>query len=355
VTSVFHLDPFLSSFTGITMHALFVSLLATIPFGTLVGAHRTMSRSRHRNVARQSTNKTYVLEDFYQADAFFSQWTFFTGPDPTSGNVDYLSMENATSQGLAYVDDCDNSTVLAVDSTSAVPAGGNRNSVRITSNKNYTGGLFILDAAAMPVGCGTWPSFWTVGPNWPLAGEIDIVEGVNNQADNQMTLHSGTSNACTLNQTVNSTLSTFTGDVLGTNCYSTESADAGCGISDTNTTSFGYGFNNAEGGVYVLLWDTTTGMSIWNFARADIPADITNQTPTPANWGTPAGFWSSQTCDIAANFYEHSMVIDTTICGGWAGSAYSSSGCPGTCSDMVANATNFVDAKWVINYLAVFQ
>jgi hypothetical protein len=54
------------------MHALFVSLLATIPFGTLVGAHRTMSRSRHRNVARQSTNKTYVLEDFYQADAFFS-------------------------------------------------------------------------------------------------------------------------------------------------------------------------------------------------------------------------------------------------------------------------------------------
>lgn len=33
-------------------------------------------------------------------------------------------------------------------------------SVRITSNKNYTGGLFILDAAAMPTGCGTWPSFW---------------------------------------------------------------------------------------------------------------------------------------------------------------------------------------------------
>jgi len=33
-------------------------------------------------------------------------------------------------------------------------------SVRITSNKSYTGGLFILDAAAMPVGCGTWPSFW---------------------------------------------------------------------------------------------------------------------------------------------------------------------------------------------------
>jgi hypothetical protein len=68
------------------------------------------------------------------------------------------------------------------------------------------------------------------------------------------------------------------------------------------------------------------------------------------------------------------MVIDTTICGNWAGgSAYASSGCPGTCTDMVANASNYVgefspdaeslriaqcsivDAKWVINYVAVYQ
>lgn len=36
----------------------------------------------------------------------------------------------------------------------------NIGSVRITSDNNYTGGLFILDASMMPVGCGTWPSFW---------------------------------------------------------------------------------------------------------------------------------------------------------------------------------------------------
>jgi len=334
------------------MHALFVCLLATIPFSTLVGAHRTQSRSRHRNVAARQSTKTYVLEDFYQAEDFFTNWSFFTGADPTNGNVDYLSMQDATAQGLAYVDDCDNSTVLAVDSTSTVAAGGNRPSVRITSNKTYTGGLFILDAAAMPVGCGTWPSFWTNGPTWPTTGEIDIIEGVNNQPNNQMTLHSGTSNACTLTKATNNP---FTGSVLGTDCYSTPTADAGCGISDTNTTSFGYGFNGAGGGVYALLWDTTAGMSIWHFTRADIPADITNQTPTPANWGLPAGFWSSATCDISANFVQHSMIIDTTICGGWAGDAYGNSGCPGTCTDMVANATNFADAKWVINYIAVYQ
>lgn len=56
------------------------------------------------------------------------EWSFFTGADPTNGNVNYLSMLDATAQGLAYVDDCGNSTVLAVDSTSTVAVGGYRNS-----------------------------------------------------------------------------------------------------------------------------------------------------------------------------------------------------------------------------------
>jgi hypothetical protein len=115
-------------------------------------------------------------------------------------------------------------------------------------------------------------------------------------------------------------------------------------------------------------------MAIWHFARADIPDDLTAQAPTPSTWGTPSGFWSEKTCDITDNFYEHQMIIDTTICGNWAGSdAYSSSGCSGTCTDMVADASNYVgkfrldaysfhnaqfsvvDAKWVINYVAVYQ
>ena len=208
----------------------------------------------------------------------------------------------------------------------------------------------------------------TNGPNWPLAGEIDIVEGVNNQPNNQMTLHSGTSHACTVD-----TSSSFTGHILNTNCYSTQSADSGCSIQDTATSSFGYGFNAAQGGVFAFLWDTSAGMSLWHFTRANIPADITNRAPTPANWGTPAGVWSSATCDITDNFYDHSMILDTTVCGGGAEGAYGSSGCPGTCSDMVANTTNFaselvhlcrvvlfadvvhLDAKWVINYVAVYQ
>lgn len=339
------------------MYTLSKLFLAALSLTTLVGAHhQSRAHARHRRTAgrRQFADKTYQVQDFYQGEDFFNNWDFFTGPDPTSGNVNYQSKSNAQSKGLAYVNDCDNSTVLAVDSTSTVAPGGNRDSVRITSQKSYNGGLFVIDASNMPVGCSTWPSFWTVGPNWPSAGEIDIIEGVNDQATNQMTLHSGTSQSCMIKKS-NSSSELFTGQVLGTDCYSSASADAGCAVEDTDTRSFGYGFNNAEGGVFALLWDNSSGMSVWHFARSEIPADLTAQTPNPSTWSTPAGFWSAQSCDISANFHDHQMVIDTTICGNWAGSSYSSSGCPGTCSEMVANATNYVDAQWVINYVAVFQ
>jgi hypothetical protein len=179
-----------------------------------------------------------------------SDWDFYTGSDPTGGNVNYQNKSAAQSKGLAYVNDSDYSTVLAVDSTSTVAAGGDRDScvttvftviyalnhshsVRITSQNSYNGGLFVMDASKMPVGCSTWPSFWTVGPNWPYGGEIDIVEGINDQAKNQMTLHSGTNNTCTIDT---SDSDEFTGSVLSSNCYSTETSDSGCSIMDNSST-----------------------------------------------------------------------------------------------------------------------
>lgn len=337
------------------MHSFSKLFLVALPFTAIVDGGSYWYSHHRRTVARsQPVGKTYMIEDLYQGDDFFNDWTFEVGADPTGGNVIYQSQSDAQSKGLAYVNPCDNSLVLAVDSTSTVAAGGQRASVRIISEKSYDGGLFIFDASFMPVGCSTWPSFWTVGPNWPMGGEIDIVEGVNNQATNQMTLHTGTNQTC-INEQTNGTQQ-FTGQILGTNCHSAKHADSGCGIEDTDTRSFGYGFNNAEGGVFALLWDDSTGMSMWHFARVDIPADLIAQMPKPSTWGTPAGFWSSQNCDMTTNFYDQKLIIDTTICGEWAGrSAYARSGCPGTCSDMVANATNYVDAKWVINYVAVYQ
>ena len=56
------------------------------------------------------------------------EWSFFTSSDPTHGNVNYLSEQDAVFQRLAYVNITDNTLVLAVDSTSTVPPGGNRDS-----------------------------------------------------------------------------------------------------------------------------------------------------------------------------------------------------------------------------------
>jgi hypothetical protein len=52
---------------------------------------------------------------------------FFTGPDPTGGQVNYLSIADAQENGLAYVQG-DNKAVLRVDSWINLPLGAPRNS-----------------------------------------------------------------------------------------------------------------------------------------------------------------------------------------------------------------------------------
>ncbi|KAH9832606.1 concanavalin A-like lectin/glucanase domain-containing protein [Rhodofomes roseus] len=308
-------------------------------------------RRRHANVAhkpafmRRAAN--YTIKDHFVGEDFL-QWTFFNSPDPTGGLVNYVDQQTAVQNGLATVD-CNNVTTLAVDVNQTVASGGNRNSVRISSPETYSSGLFIADFAKMPTGCGTWPAYWTVSATatWPDGGEIDIIEGVNTNTQNQITLHSGAD--CTLNNTVNTT-----SHLLGTECASSAGNDAGCAWQQASATTFGAGFNSAGGGVYAHLWNSD-GITVWNFARDAIPSDITNQTPDPSSWGVAAAVFPSAGCDISSHFYDHTIVLDTTLCGDWAGPAYASSGCPGTCQDAVANATNFVDAQWKINYITVYQ
>jgi len=113
----------------------------------------------------------YTLEDDYVSDGhFFDKFTFFTGADPTGGFVQYVDQSTASSNG--YINVSSSSVYIGTDYTHTASASG-RQSVRLTSNKAYDSGLIILDLAHMPGGiCGTWPAFWTVGPNWPAGGEI---------------------------------------------------------------------------------------------------------------------------------------------------------------------------------------
>lgn len=143
-----------------------------------------------------------------------------------------------------------------------------------------------------------------LGSNWPNNGEIDIIEGVNTQSVNQMTLH--TSDGCTINN------SGFTGTLETSNCYveaSGQSTNAGCGILSSNTQSYGDGFNSAGGGVYATEW-TSSGINIWFFSSSSIPSDITSGNPNPSNWGTPSAAFAGS-CDIDAHFSNLQIVGST--------------------------------------------
>ncbi|KAG6811646.1 hypothetical protein H0H92_006461 [Tricholoma furcatifolium] len=271
----------------------------------------------------------------YQGADFLNDWDFFTSADPTHGTVNYQSQSNAVAKGLAFVQD-DGTTVLAVDNTTVLTPNAPRNSVRITTKKTYNQGLFIADFSAMPHGCSVWPSYWSVGPNWPESGEIDVVEGVHNQETNLYTLH--TSSNCSLATASEQLLATS--EVRSTECASSGKSNNGCGFTDTDTRSYGHGFNIIDGGVFAHLW-TDEGISVWHFARGEIPGDITSKTPDPSTWGDPAAFWSSSACDIASHFHDHSLVLDTTLCGDFGNPTYAASGCPGTCAQAVADPTNF--------------
>ncbi|KIY49974.1 glycoside hydrolase family 16 protein [Fistulina hepatica ATCC 64428] len=335
----------------------FVGLSHALNLGKL--PHRRYhSTSRAAKLAARDIDNApvvnYTLQDWYTGDDFGNQWDFYNDSDPTNGYVNYLSKDDAESAGLFYVQD-DGTTVLAVDDYTSLSGGEYRNSVRISSQKTYSSGLFIADIWAMPHGCSVWPAWWSVGPDWPDGGEIDVIEGVNLQTTNQFTLH--TSSGCNSTSSSSDSSVEYLADLSTTQCAYVDGDNSGCAFVDTDNRTYGHEFNMNAGGVYAHLWNAG-GISVWFFSRDDIPCDITNKSPQPSTWGTPSAFWSSDDCSIADHFYDHSLTFDTTLwsCSGdWAGSAYSSSGCSGTCSEAVQDPANYKYAKWELNYVAVYQ
>ncbi|WVQ88696.1 hypothetical protein IAS59_002433 [Cryptococcus gattii] len=86
---------------------------------------------------------------------------YFTDNDPTGGTVNYMSKSEGQSSGLLLGEA---GTVLGLKAKINL----------------QTSGVYILDLNHMPVGCGTWPAFWTVvKSDWPVGGEIDFLEGAN--------------------------------------------------------------------------------------------------------------------------------------------------------------------------------
>jgi hypothetical protein len=193
-----------------------------------------------------------------------------------------------------------------------------------------------------------------LGDNWPNNGEIDIIEGMNEQSQNQMTLH--TTDNCTIQSTG------FTGTVDTDNCSIEargQPANSGCTIQNDNTESYGTGFNDAGGGVYATEW-TGSAINVWFFPSYRVPRDVYSDTPRPETWGMPAARFAGD-CDIDKHFNDLRIVFDVTFCGDWAGSVWGSSECAGragsgSCVDYVRdNPRAFEETYWYVRSLKVYQ
>ncbi|KAL4921366.1 endo-1,3(4)-beta-glucanase xgeA [Aspergillus aurantiobrunneus] len=297
---------------------------------------------------------SYQLQASWEGEKILDHFKFFDQPDPTNGFVTYVNQSYAEDAGLVRITDT-GSLYMGVDYETVLTADGpGRESVRIESNEYYDQGLYVVDIKHMPGSvCGTWPAFWTVGPNWPTDGEIDIIEGVNMHEANKIVLH--TSGSCDVGGE-----NDMSGDMTSSECGEA-SGTIGCVVEGQQGSS-GTPFNKQGGGVYAMEWQEKY-LKIWFFPRSSIPPSLTAGKPDTSSFGTPMAHLQGS-CNFAERFTHQKLILDTTFCGDWAGGVFGDSGCPvsdpsnpmQSCVNYVAeNPTQFKEAYWELNSIKVFQ
>ncbi|KAJ6614109.1 endo-beta-glucanase [Mycena sp. CBHHK59/15] len=297
---------------------------------------------------------TYNRAEHIVGTGFYNSFNFEAISDPTHGRVNYVDEATAKSQNLTFASS--STFILRADAKTVISASSavGRNSVRIRSNNAYSTHVAVFDIAHMPQGCGTWPAVWeTDEANWPAGGEVDIIEGVNDQGTDQVTLH--TNPGCTMPAS-----RTETGTALQLDCNVNVNGNTGCGVSVGQAPSYGPTFNGAGGGWYAIE-RTNTFISVWFWSRnsATVPADVKagGTSVNTASWGTPVANFPNTSCNFPQFFDANNIIINLTFCGDWAGQAsiYAASGCPSTCVDYVDNnPAAFTNAYFQFNSINTY-
>jgi len=286
---------------------------------------------------------TYFLSDNVVGPDFYHYFDWEAIPDPTHGRVNYVDQATSIKQNLTYASQ--DTFILRTDFQSVLnPNGTGRNSVRIRSKKTFTTHVAIFDVRHMPQGCGTWPAIWETKESiWPNGGEIDILEGVNDQGPNRATLHTGP--GCQMPS------ERFqTGQDVGLDCDALVNGNAGCSVSFPTNQSYGPPLND-EGGGWFAVERTDSNINIWFWSRCSlfVPYEVKEglSSVNPLTWGLPTANFPNTLCNMTSHFSEENIIINLTLCGDWAGNhdVYQSSGCPSTCVDFVNNnPASFKDA-----------
>ncbi|CAE7684883.1 unnamed protein product [Symbiodinium sp. CCMP2592] len=305
---------------------------------TKTTATTTSIRKKPTPDVRVPTHKTVpaAVQLSCSGEGFLECWTFYTEADPTHGYIEYVSETEAKELGLYSLQDG------AVRLGSLVGQNEPVKAVRLQSQTRFSPGhIFVIDIKHMPTGEGTWPAWWSYGPDWPKNGEIDTIETVETETYVHSTLH--TSAGCRMPSV---------SGIFNPNCNA-GNGNEGCGL-DGPAGSGGSVFNENGGGVFATQW-TTSGIKMWFFRRDLIPADITSEKPDSATWGKPYVTFPFGSDCPSYHFSDMVLVINLDFCGDWAGSDF-----PGgstACIDYVkdpSNANALSEAYWEINYVKVF-
>jgi hypothetical protein len=114
--------------------------------------------ARNLTIPKSFALASYRLVDNYNSGNFFSSFNFYSGADPTHGYVNYRSQGDA--QNIGLINSNNGQIYMGVDHSTYNPGSPGRSSVRVSSKKSYTHGLFIADIAHMPGNaCGVWPAY----------------------------------------------------------------------------------------------------------------------------------------------------------------------------------------------------
>ncbi|KAI1614885.1 endo-1,3(4)-beta-glucanase [Exophiala viscosa] len=321
------------------------------------------------NAQNGTSNSPYQLVKNYTSENFFQSFDFFSGPDPSNSFVTYLDLDTANDAGLAgYISSSalnDSYAVfLGTDFKNVTPDG--RPSVRVQGRDWFNHSLIVADIMHMPSGCGTWPAFWLLGQGapWPRRGEVDIIEGINNNSVNTLALHSDAGvSVANLTSLRHGNHSAMTGTFTSLDC-DVGSSNVGCAATGS-PESYGADFN-AQGGRVVVTEISADVIQIWSFERDNIPQDLSEGLPNPhheangSSWGAPeVKFVNNGNDTFDDHFINLQPIFNTAFCGSWVEAFWHTSECSSlapTCESYVANnPAAFVDAYWAIGGLQVYE
>lgn len=148
--------------------------------------------SKHDHHTLLEPTGPYQLVECQEGQSFLDAYDFYNGADSlgSAGYNVYVSKNRALELEILNITTEQDGQEYIYMASSSSSTQGPRESIRLEGRKRYNRGLFLLDVQHMPAGPGVWPAWWlTDETDWPDHGEIDVLEGINNQTSAKTALH----------------------------------------------------------------------------------------------------------------------------------------------------------------------